>query len=118
MSLLPANARAALDAGLASTNQIEWSANGSSVSGSLAATTVSLEAATDLTTYQRKGITVASPPLLTAGASASVTITHWRFSQSGTGKTAWNALSSPAVLVAGGQISLANAALYEKITAA
>lgn len=120
MSLLISTARTGLDSALTGVNQIEWSTDGATVTSRLAATTVTLESAADLTTYARKGISVASPPLLTAGltAGAGVSITHWRFSQSGTAKTNWNALSSPAALVAGGQISLANAALYEKLTPA
>ena len=62
---------------------------------------------------------VAAAPDRWPSAGAGVSITHWRFttaSTGGTAKTAWNALSSPAALVAGGQISLANTALYEKLT--
>jgi len=121
MSCTIAALRTALDAALSAVTHVEWSENGTSVSAKLAATAVSLESAVDMTTYARKGIDVASPPQLTAGASAGGTITHWRFttaSTGGTAKTSWNALTTPAVLVSGGQISLADAALYEKLTPA
>ena len=123
MALTIAAARTGLDSALTGVTHVEWSTDGSTVTSRLAATAVTLESAADLTTYARKGISVASPPLLTAGlsAGAGVSITHWRFttaSTGGTAKTAWNALSSPAALVAGGQISLANTALYEKLTPA
>lgn len=121
MALTIAAARTALDSALTGVTHVEWSENGSTVSSKLAATAVTLESAADLTTYARKGISVASPPQLTAAASAAGTITHWRFttaSSGGTAKTGWNALASPAVLALGGQISLANVALYEKLTPA
>lgn len=114
-----AAARAALDAALAAVTHIEWSENGTSVSSKVAATAVTLESASDQATYARKGISVTSPPLLSAAASAAGTITHWRFttaSTGGTAKTQWNALTTPAVLAIGGQINLADHAIYEKIT--
>ncbi len=121
MALTIAACLAALDTALSGVTHVEWSENGSTVSSKVAATAVTLEPAADLTTYARKGISVASPPQLTAAASSAGTITHWRFttaSSGGTAKTGWNALTSPAVLASGGQISLANVALYEKLTPA
>lgn len=121
MALTIAACRTALDSGLTGVTHVEWSENGSTVSSKVAATAVTLESAVDMTTYARKGIDVASPPQLSAAASSAGTITHWRFttaSSGGTAKTGWNALTSPAVLASGGQISLADAALYEKLTPA
>lgn len=121
MALTIAAARTGLDSAMTGVTHVEWSANGSTVTSSLAATAVTMESAADLTTYARKGIDVASPPQLSAAASAGVTITHFRFttaSSGGTAKTGWTALTSPVVLVSGGQISLADAALYEKLTPA
>lgn len=121
MALTPAACRTGLDSALTGVTHVEWSENGSTVSAKVAATAVTLESAVDQTTYQRKGIDVASPPLLSAAASSGGTITHWRFttaSTGGTAKTSWNPLTTPATLVTGGQISLADAALYEKLTPA
>jgi len=120
MALTNAALQAALDAALTGVTHVEWSENGSTVTSKVAATAVTLEAATITGGYCRKGIDVTSPPLLSATASSSGTITHFRFttaSTGGTAKTGWNALTSSVVLASGGQISLADAALYEKITA-
>lgn len=119
MSLTMARARAALDTGLTSVTHIEWSENGTSVSAKVAATAVTLEAAVDMTTYARKGIDVASPPLLSAAASSAGTITHWRFtnaSSGGTAQTSWNALTASVVLASGEQIRINDAGIGEKIT--
>lgn len=119
MSLTVAARITALDAALTGVTHIEWSENGSSVSSKVTATAVTLESALDIGAYVRKGIDVASPPQLSAAASSAGTITHWRFttaSSGGTAKTNWNALTSSAVLASGGQISLADAAIYEKLT--
>lgn len=121
MSLTVAARITALDAALTGVTHIEWSENGSSVSSKVTATAVTLESALDIGAYVRKGIDVASPPLLSAAASSGGTITHFRFttaSSGGTAKTTWVALTTAVVLVTGGQISLADAALYEKLTAA
>ncbi len=121
MALTAAARITALDAALTGVTHVEWSENGSTVSSKVAATAVTLESATDIGAYVRKGIDVASPPQLSAAASSGGTITHWRFttaSSGGTAKNGWVALTSPVVLLTGGQISLADAALYEKITAA
>ena len=121
MSLVMARQLAALDTGLTGVTHVEWSEDGSTVSSKLAATAVTLESAVDSGAgYARKGIDVASPPQLTAASSSAGTITHWRFTTAasgGTARTSWNALTSAAVLALGGQISLADAALYEKLTA-
>lgn len=112
---------AALDTALTGVTHVEWSENGSTVSSNVAATAVTLESAADAGTYARKGITVASPPQLSAAAASGCTITHFRFTTAasgGTAKTGWTALSAPVVLATGGQISLNNLALYEKITPA
>lgn len=121
MALTNAALQTALDAALTGVTHVEWSENGSTVSSNVAATAVTLESATITGGYCRKGVYVASPPQLSATASAGCTITHFRFttaSSGGTAKTTWNALDSSVTLVTGGQISLADAALYEKITAA
>lgn len=120
MALTPAAARAALDAALTGVTHAEWSENGTTVSAKVAATAVTLEAAADLTTYQRKAIDVASPPLLSAAASAAGTITHYRLttaSSGGTAKTAFVPLTSAITLAIGEKISLADAAIGEKWTA-
>lgn len=120
MALTNAALQAALDAALTGVTHVEWSENGSTVSSNVAATAVTMESATITGGYCRKGIDVASPPLLSATAAGACTITHFRFttaSSGGTAKTNWNALDSSIVLASGGQISLADAALYEKITA-
>lgn len=121
MALTMAALRAALDAALAAVTHVEWSEDGSTVSAKVAATAVTLEAAADLTTYARKAVDVASPPLLSDPASAGGTITHYRLTTAasgGTAKSEWEALDSPIVLVTGQQISVADAALGEKLTAA
>jgi hypothetical protein len=120
MSLTNAALQTALDAGLTGVTHVEWSENGSTVSSNVDATAVTMESATITGGYCRKGIDVASPPLLSDTANAGCTITHFRFttaSTGGTAKTNWNALTSSVVLSTGGQISLADAALYEKLTA-
>ena len=119
-ALTPAAARAALDAALTGVTHIEWSANGTTVSTEVAATAVTLESAVDQTTFQRKAVDVASPPLLSAAASAIVTINHYRLttaSTGGTAKTAFVPLTSPITLAIGEKISIADAALGEKWTA-
>lgn len=121
MALTMARARAALDAALASVTHVEWSENGSTVSAKVAATAVTLESAQDLTTYARKGIDVASPPLLSAAASSAGTITHWRFttaSSGGTAQNGWVALTSSIVLALGEQIRVNDAGIGEKLTIA
>jgi len=121
MALTMTAARAALDAALSGVSHVEWSENGSAVSANLAATAVTLESAADLSSYARKGIDVGSPPLLSAQVTGACTITHWRFTTAasgGTAKTAWNALTSPQVKSVGQQISLADAAIGEKLTLA
>ena len=121
MALTMARARAALDAALLDADYVEWSENGSTVSAKVAATPVTLEPAADMTTYARKGIDVASPPLLSAAASSAGTITHWRFttaSSGGTAQTGWNALTSPVVLASGEQIRVNDAGIGEKFTLA
>ena len=112
---------AALDTMLTGVTHVEWSENGTTVSANVAATAVTMEAALDIGAYVRKSIDVASPPLLSAAASAGCTITHFRFTTAasgGTAKTTFTALTASVTLVTGGKISLADAALYEKITAA
>ena len=119
MALTMARARAALDTALTSVTHVEWSENGSTVSSKVAATAVTLESAADLTTYARKGIDVASPPLLSAAASSAGTISHFRFttaSSGGTAQTSWNALTSAVVLASGEQIRVNDAGIGEKIT--
>lgn len=121
MALTMARARAALDAALASVTHVEWSENGSTVSGKVAATAVTLESAADLTTFARKGIDVASPPLLSAAASSAGTIKYWRFttaSSGGTAQTGWNQLTSDVVLASGEQIRVNDAGIGEKFTIA
>lgn len=123
MSLTMARARAALDTALASVTHVEWSTDGSSVTSRVAATAVTLESAADLTTYARKGIDVASPPLLSAActAGANISVTHWRFttaSSGGTAQTGWNALTSSVVLASGEQIRVNDAGIGEKLTIA
>lgn len=122
--------RTGLDSALTGVTHIEWSESATTgtstgtVSTHVAATPVTtggatIEAASDQTTYARKGVHIASPPLLSAPASAGCTITHWRFttaSTGGTAKTYWNVLSSPVVLASGGQINIGDYAIYEKIT--
>lgn len=120
MSLTMARARVALDAALVDADYVEWSENGSTVSAKVAATAVTLEAATDQTTFARKGIDVASPPQLSAAASSAGTITHWRFTTAasgGTPQTGWVELTSPIVLTLGEQIRLNDAGIGEKWTA-
>ena len=119
MALTMAAAQAALDAALTAVTHLEWSENGSSVSANVAATAVTLESAADLTTYARKGVDVASPPQYSAAASSGCTITHVRMTTAasgGTAKTGWVALTSPVVLASAGQISMNDAAIYEKLT--
>lgn len=121
MALTNAALQAALDAALTGVTHVEWSENGSTVTSKVAATAVTMESAVITGGYCRKGIDVTSPPQLSATASGACTITHFRFttaSSGGTAKTGWNALDSSVTLASGGQISLADAALYEKITAA
>lgn len=121
MALTAAARITALDAALTGVTHIEWSEDGSTVSSKVAATAVTMESAVDMTTYVRKGIDVASPPLLSAAASSGGTITHGRFTTAasgGTAKTGWIAATTPIVLVTGGQISLADFGAYEKLTAA
>lgn len=121
MALTVAARIAALDAALTGVTHVEWSENGSTVSANVAATAVSMESALDIGAYVRKGIDVASPPLLSAAAAAACTITHFRFttaSSGGTAKNTWVAGTSPAVLILGGKVSLADFGVYEKLTAA
>lgn len=127
MSLTVAARIAALDTALTGVTHIEWAELGAATAGTstgtvsskVAATAVTLESAVDIGAYVRKGIDVASPPQLSAAASSAGTIRFWRFttaSSGGTAKTFWNQLTSDAVLASGGQISLADAAIYEKLT--
>lgn len=121
MSLTMARARVALDEALVDVTHVEWSTNGSSVTSRVAATAVTLEAAADLTTYARKGVDVASPPLLSAActAGADISVTHWRFttaSSGGTAQTGWNALTAAIPLAAGEQIRINDAGIGEKLT--
>lgn len=121
MAITMAEARTALDQRLADVTHVEWSENGSTVSSKVAATAVTLESAVDMTTFARKGIDVASPPLLSAAASSAATITHWRFttaSSGGTAQTGWNALTSSVVLASGEQIRVNDAGIGEKLTIA
>lgn len=119
MALTMARARAALDTALGSVTHVEWSENGSTVSSKVAATAVTLESAVDMTTYARKGIDVASPPLLSAAASSAGTVTHWRFttaSSGGTAQNGWVPLTSSVVLASGEQIRVNDAGIGEKLT--
>jgi len=121
MALTMARTQAALDHALSGATHVEWSENGSTVSAKVAATAVTLESAVDMTTYARKGIDVASPPQLSAGASSAGTITHWRLSNAasgGTPQTGWNALTSPIVLALGEPIRINDAGIGEKLTLA
>ena len=125
MALTAAAANAGLDAALSGVTHVEWSENGSTVSAKVAATAITLEAANDQGAYQRKGIDVASPPLLSAGASAAGTITHYRLTTAasgGTAKTRWTQLRdgggtpAPITLALGEKISLTDAAIGERYT--
>lgn len=132
MSLTMAVARAALDAVLGTpgspiVTHIEWAELGAATAGTttgtvttkVAPTAVTLESAADLTTYARKGVDVASPPLLSAAASGACTIRFWRFttaSSGGTAQTNWNQLTSDIVLASGEQIRINDAGIGEKIT--
>lgn len=119
MALSMAAARVGLDAALTGVTHIEWSENGSDVSTRVAATAVTLEAASNQTTFARKAVSVASPPLLSAAATSGGTITHWRFttaSTGGTAKTAWNELTTPITLATGEQIRINDVGIGEKIT--
>ena len=120
MSLTITSARTALDAALSGITHIEWSSDGVNPTNVVADTALpnGMESASDQTTYARKGVLVNSPPLLSAAATSSVTISHFRLLASGTARTNWTALSSPVVLAQGGQISLGNLSLYEKLTPA
>lgn len=63
----------------------------------------------------RKNINVTGASKLTATASGNCTITHFAIfsaSTSGTQKTNWTALDTPRTLTAGGQLSIADAAIY------
>lgn len=118
-ALTAAAAIAGLDSALTGVSHIEWSENGSTVSSKVAATAATLKSATDQTTYQQKVLNVASPPLLSAGASSAGTITHFRFTTAasgGTAKNRWVALTTPITLAIGEKISLADGALGEKYT--
>lgn len=120
MSLTMAEMIAALDNRLSDVTHIEWGEAGPVTSTHVARTAVTMEAAIDSGSgYAMKGIDVASPPLLSAAASGACTITHWRFttaSSGGTPQTSWNQLTTPIPLVSGGQITLGDHALYEKLT--
>lgn len=121
MALTMAEARTALDERLTDVTHVEWSENGSTVSSKVAATAVTLESAVDMTTYARKGIDVASPPLLSAAASSGGTITHFRLtnaSSGGTAQTLWIELDDPVVLATDEQIRVNDAGIGVKLTIA
>src|SRR5690606_35908866 len=115
MALTTARMAAALVEALKNVTHVFWSDNGSTVSASVAATAVTLNSAT-----------TANPPVVSndgalesADATVAVTITHYALSYLDGGtpvrETTWKELDSPAVLLAGGKITVADEALKEQL---
>lgn len=115
MALTTARMAAALDEALKNVTHVFWSANGSSVSASVAATAVTLNSATTA----NPSVVSNDGALESAEASDPVTITHFAFGYlddvTPVLETTWNELDSPAVLLAGGKITVADEALKEQL---
>jgi len=117
MSLTTARMAAALDTGLTAATHISWSANGSSATAHVAATSMTgspkLKAATDANPSVKSN----NGALESAAAAEGVTITHWAFASDDahTLVTTWNALADDAVLLAGGKLTIADGALSERL---
>jgi hypothetical protein len=111
MALIAANLAAALDEGLVNVTHVLWSENGSSESANVARTAVTLKSATSANPSVKSN----DGALESAAASSGCTITHFAFGATATPQTTWIELDSPAVLLAGGKITVADGALAEKL---
>jgi hypothetical protein len=109
MSFNTARMKAGMDTAAATITHVAWSADGSTETGSLARTAVTVKAATTA----NPSVIANDGALESAEASADVTITHFAF-HDGTGiVTTWNELDAPAVLLTGGKVIAADGALTE-----
>lgn len=115
MALTTARMAAALDEALKNVTHVFWSSNGSTVSSSVAATAVTLNSATTA----NPSVVSNDGALESAEATDAVTITHFAFGYfddvTPVLETTWNELDSPAVLLAGGKITVADEALKEQL---
>jgi hypothetical protein len=109
MSFTDARKKAGMDAAATGITHVQWSANGSSETASLARTACTVKAATTA----NPSVVASSGALESAACSDDVTVTHFAFAADGTLMTSWNALDSSAVLTSGGKISVADGALKE-----
>ena len=109
MSFTTANMATGMDAAAAAVTHIAWSENGSTESGNVAPTAVTLKAATNA----NPSVVANNGSLESAPASSGCTITHWAFKSATALQTTWNELPDAAVLLAGGKITVADGALKE-----
>ena len=109
MSFTNARKKAGMDTAATGLSHVQWSANGSSETGSLARTAVTFKAATEA----NPSVIATSGAIESAACSADVTVTHFAFADDGTLFTSWNELDSSAALTSGGKISVADGALKE-----
>jgi hypothetical protein len=107
MAWINARLAAANDAAGTNVTHVQWSANGSSETGSLARTAVTLGAATSA----HPSVIANSGAIESAAASADVTITHFAFAADGTVQTEWTALAASRALTTGDKLSAAAGAL-------
>ena len=118
MSLTTARLAVALDEGLALVTHVYWSSDGLAISASLAATSLTGVPKLNAASNANPSISSNNGALESAASSGAVTITHFAFGHDDAGDvldTSWNALTDAAVLLLGGKITLANAALKEHL---
>jgi hypothetical protein len=114
MSLTQARMKAALDAGLTGVTHIQWSSDGINESGSLARTALTGEPKLTAATTANPSVMSNENAETSAAAGAGVTISHFAYSGGEEGAdrfTEWVALDDDAVLLGGGKITVAAAAL-------
>lgn len=111
-----AYSKSLLDANILTTDKVQWSENGSSVSANLAATTIS---AWDAATTADPAVRSNTSAIETAAASGAATISHWALFDTtlATQKTDWTALSGGSeTLGIGDKLSIAAGALDITLT--
>lgn len=108
--LTDAESKATLDARFpttGATDQVRWSANGTSESASLAPTSIGATGWAAATTAD-PSVKANGTALTTAAASAGVTITHGAvFTTAGVQRTDWQALATSRALLTGDSLSVA-----------
>ena len=114
MAFIASRLKAGADAAAALITHVQWSANGSTETASLARTSVTMKAATTAD----PSVVANDGAIESAGASAGVTVTHFAFAADGTVQTTWIPLESSRTLAIGDKISAADGALKENIAGA